>query len=96
MSMHDEVGRDPFDIYLGGCMKDFVAQHPLPPSGKAELLDAASTYPLNARSGGIYGLAFLVLRRSLRALSYVLSGHPELEPLPGKMAMVFVSQASFT
>jgi hypothetical protein len=96
MSIQDEVGRDPFDIYLGGCLKDFVTQYPLPPSGKAELLEAASSYPLNTRSGGIYGLVFLVLRRSLRALSYLLSGQPELDPLPSKMAMVFVSGVSFT
>jgi hypothetical protein len=94
--MHDEVGRDPFDIYLGGCMKDFITQHPLPSSGKAELLEAASAFPLNTRRSGIYGLVFLVLRRSLRALSYLLSGQPELDPLPGKMAMVFVSGVSFT
>jgi hypothetical protein len=94
--MKDEVGRDPFDIYLGGYLKDFVAQHPLPPSGKAELLEAASVYPLNPRRGGLYGLIFLVLRRSLRALSYLLSGQPELDPLPGRMAMVFVSGVSFT
>ncbi|HEY47003.1 MAG: hypothetical protein AMJ88_15465 [Anaerolineae bacterium SM23_ 63] len=96
MSRHDEVGRDPFDIYLGGCMKDFVMQHPLPPSGKTELLEAASTFPLNTRSGGLFGLVFLVLRRSLRALSYLFSGQPELDPLPGKMAMVFVSGVSLT
>lgn len=95
MSMHDEVGRDHFEIYLGGCMKDFVAQHPLPPSGKAELLEAASAYPLKTRSDGVYGLVFFVLRRSLRALSYLFSGQPELDPLPGKMAMVFVSGVSF-
>jgi hypothetical protein len=94
--MHDEVGRDPFDIYLGGCMKDFITQHPLPSSGKAELLEAASAFPLSTQSGGIYGLVFLVLRRSLRALSYILSGQPELDLLPGKMAMVFVSPVSFT
>ena len=96
MSMQDDVGRDPFDIYLGGCMKDFVTQYPLPPSGKAELLKVASKFPTNTVSGNIYGLIFLVLRRSLRALSYLLSDQPELDPLPGKMAMVFVSGVSFT
>ncbi|HEY44911.1 MAG TPA: hypothetical protein G4O11_13105 [Anaerolineae bacterium] len=96
MTSHDDVGRDHFDIYLGGCLKDFVAQHHLPPSGKAELLEAASTYSLDRRRGGIYGLVFLLLRRSLQALSYLMSGQPELDPLPGKMAMVFVSQVSFT
>lgn len=96
MSMRDEVGRDPFDIYLGGCMKDFVTQHPLPPSGKAELLDIASKFPVDTRVGRTYGWFFLVLRRSFRALSYILSGQPELDPMPGKMAMVFVSGVSFT
>jgi hypothetical protein len=96
MSKHDEVGRDPFDIYLGGYMKDFVSQHPLPPSGKAELVEAASVFTLNTRSSGVYGKVFLVLRRSLRALSYLMSGQPELDPLPGKMAIVFVSGVSFT
>jgi hypothetical protein len=94
--MKDEVSRDTFDIYLGGCLKDFVTQHPLPPSGKAELLEVASAYPLNKRNSGIYGFIFLVLRRSLRALSYLLSDQPELDPLPGKMAMVFVSGVSLT
>jgi hypothetical protein len=96
MNIHDEVGRDPFDIYLGGCLKDFVTQHPLPASGKAELFKAASTFPLNTRRTGIFGLVFLVLRRSLGALSYILSGQPELDPLPGKMAIVFVSGVSLT
>ena len=96
MSIQDEVGRDPFDIYLGGCIKDYVTQYPLPSSGKAELLEVASEYPLNTRNAGIYGFVFLVLRRSLRALSYILSGQPELDPIPGKMAMVFVNGVSFT
>jgi hypothetical protein len=94
--MHDEVGRDPFDIYLGGYMKDFVAQHPLPPSGKAELLELTAKFPTNTVRGNIFGLVFLVLRQSLRVLSYILSGQPELEPLPGRMAIVFVSGVSFT
>ena len=96
MSMDNEVGRDPFDIYLGGYMKDFVAQHPLPPSGKAELLELAAKFPTNTMRGNIFGLVFLVLRQSLRVLSYILSGQPELEPLPGKMAIVFVSGVSLT
>ncbi len=96
MRMKDEVGRDAFDIYLGGYLKDFVTQHPLPPSGKTELLEAASAYPLNKRNGGINGLVILVLRRSFQALSYLLSGQPELEPLPGKMAMIFVGGISLT
>jgi hypothetical protein len=96
MSKYDEVGRDPFDIYLGGYMKDFVTQHPLPPSGKAELLELASKFPVDTLGGNIYGIAFLVLRRGLRALSYIFSGQPELDPMPGKMAIVFVNGVSFT
>ena len=96
MSKHDEFGRDTFDIYLGGCMKDLVSQHPLPLSGKAELMELASKFPVDTLGGNIYGLAFLVLRRGLRALSYIFSGQPELDPLPGRMAMVFVSGVSFT
>ena len=95
MTLHDNIGRDHFDIYIGGCLKDYVAQHPLPASGKAELLEAASAFSLNTRRGGIYGFVFLLLRRSLQALSYLMSGQPELDPLPGKMAMVFVSPVSF-
>lgn len=96
MSMQDEIGRDPFDIYLGGYLKDYVTQHPLPPFGKAELLEAASAYPLNRRNIRIYGLVILVVRRILRALSYLLSGQPEIEPLPSKMAMIFINGVSLT
>jgi hypothetical protein len=96
MSIRDEVGRDPFDIYLGGCLKEYVTQHPLPVSGKAELLEVASKFPINTVRGNVLGSIFLMLRQSLRVLSYIFSGQPELDPLPGKMAIVFVSGVSLT
>ena len=92
-----EVESDPLDMYMGRCIKHWLDQYSPPSSGRAQLLLAASSISTTQQpSTPFLGLVALVLRRGVRALSYLMAGPHELEPMPSKMAMVFVTPMSLS
>jgi hypothetical protein len=92
-----EVESDPLDMYMGRCINHWLDQHPPPASGRAQLLMSASSISMAQQvSRPFLGLVAFVLRRGLRGLSYLMTGPYELEPMPSKMAMVFVTPMSLS
>jgi hypothetical protein len=92
-----EVESDPLDMYMGRCIKYWLDQYPPPASGRAKLLLSASSMPMAQQVNKPFlGLVALVLRRGLRGLSYLMAGPHELETMPSKMAMVFVTPMSLS
>ena len=97
MNPRYEVESDPLDMYMGRCIKFWLDQYSPPASGRAQLLMAASSISTAQQvSKPFLGLVALVLRRGLRELSYLMTGPYELEPMPSKMAMVFVTPMSLS
>lgn len=97
MNLGYEVESDPLDMYMGRCIKYWLDQYSPPASGRAQLLMAASSVSTTQQiSTPFLGLVALVLRRGLRALSYLMAGPHELEPMPSKMAMVFITPMPLT
>ena len=73
MSLYDEAGSDPLDLYLGLFLKNWLAQQPTPALGKVRLLSLASAIPRDRRKNWTYfGLIWSGLRRAIIILSNLI------------------------
>jgi len=73
VSLYDEAGSDPLDLYLGLFLKNWLAQQPTPALGKARLLSLASAIPRDRRRNCTYfGLVWSGLRRAVVILSNLI------------------------